>query len=153
MALQLSRANYPLNNEGQHVAPQPVIRVDGSGNAIPDAGGTAVGASSGSVANATASATLPAVAGKTNYIAGLEISGSGATAASVVTATITGLLGGTQSLTVPVVAGATLGNGLISIKFSPPFPGSAVNTAIVVSCPALGAGNTNNVVNVRGFVI
>ncbi len=110
-----------------------------------------IGATSGNVANAVASATLAAAAGKTTYITGFDITGAGATAGAVVVATVTGLKGGTQSFVVTVATGATVGNPPVNGNFNPGFPASAVNTAIVVSCPALGAGNTNNVVNVRGF--
>jgi hypothetical protein len=127
-----------------------VVVVDAAGNEIA-AGGTAVSASSGNVANASAVATLAAVAAKTNYITGLTITAAGATAAGVVTATITGLLGGTLSYTFAVPAGATLGATPLVLNFIPPHPASAVNTAIVATLPALGAGNTNAVVNVRGI--
>ena len=116
------------------------------------AGAATVTASSGNVANASAVATLPAVAAKTNNLSGLLISGAGATAASVVTATVTGLLGGTMSITVPVPAGAAVGITPIYLDFNPPLPASAVNTAIVVTLPALGAGNTNASVSAWGYV-
>lgn len=108
-------------------------------------------ASSGNVAAATATATIPAVAGKTTYLSGIIITGAGATAASVVNPTITGLAGGTMTLTLPVVAGATLGNAPIFIDFDPDMPSSAVNTAITLTCPSLGAGNTNNTVTIWGY--
>lgn len=156
MAYQQVRANFPKNGDGNVREPGFCQLVDALGNlTTPDSGlipqgGVGVSASSGNVANAIAAATLAASAGVTNYISGFEISGSGATAASVVTVTVTGLLGGTQSYTLAVVAGAALGNPMLAVQFAPPFPASAVNTAITVSCPALGAGNTNNVANVRG---
>lgn len=116
-------------------------------------GATPVTASSGNVANATAAAALPAVAGKTNYITGFQIVGAGATAAAVVDVTVTGLLGGTATYTGIAVAGATLANPQLLIRFPMPVPASAVNTAITVSCPALGAGNTKNTANIQGFVM
>jgi hypothetical protein len=127
-----------------------VMLVDSAGGEIP-AGGTAIAASSGNVANASAAASLAAVAAKTNFITGLEITFAGATAASVVVATLTGLLGGTQSFVVAVPAGVTVGGNSVCIKFDPPHPASAVNTAITATLPALGAGNTNACVNVRGI--
>ena len=116
-------------------------------------GATAVSSSSGNVANASAAATLPAVAAKTNYLSGLILTGAGATAASVVTATVTGLLGGTMSITVAVPAGATASIVPVSLAFNPPLPASAVNTAIVVTLPALGAGNTNASASAWGYVV
>lgn len=114
--------------------------------------GTQLAASSGNVANAAAVATLPAVAGKTNYLSGINLNGSGATAASVVEATITGLSGGTLVVTVAVPAGVTAALTPVNITFNPPLPASAPDTAIVVTLPALGAGNTNAVANAWGNV-
>jgi hypothetical protein len=107
--------------------------------------------SSGNVANAAATATIPAVAAKTCYIAGFEATGAGATAAGVVNLTITGLLGGTATYTVSVPAGATAGLLPLDVIFTPPLIASAANTAIVVSMQALGAGNTNAAVVAHGF--
>lgn len=115
-------------------------------------GATQVAASSGNVAAASAVATLPAVAGKTNYLSGVQIMGAGATAASVVQATITGLLGGTLTIPVAVPAGANVGVQPIALSFYPPLPASAPNTAITVTVPSLGAGNTNAVANAQGYV-
>lgn len=117
------------------------------------AGATATQASSGNVANASAAATLTGVAAKTMYLSGIMITGGGATAAALVNATITGLLGGTATLTVGAVAGATLANTPILIDFSPALPASAVNTSIVLTVPALGAGNTNSAVTAYGYVL
>jgi hypothetical protein len=49
------------------------------------------------------------------------------------------------------VAGATLKNEDVIVTFDPPLPASADNTAIVVTLPALGAGNTNATANAWGF--
>jgi hypothetical protein len=107
--------------------------------------------SSGNVANATASATIPAVAARTCYISGFEVTGAGATVGGVVSLTITGLLGGTATYSVDAPTGATVGLTPLVIEFNPPLPASAANTAIVVSLPALGAGNTNAAVVAHGF--
>lgn len=112
---------------------------------------TAVTAGSGNVANASAVATIPAVAGKTVYITGFDIDSTGATAAAVVSPTMAGVISGTRTYTYATVAGATAANPTMSKRFNPPIPASAVNTAIVVTCPALGAGNTNATVNAYGF--
>lgn len=134
---------------------------DLSGNAAPlpafpgqvPVGATAVNNSSGNIANNTAAATLPAVAGKTNYVTGIEVTGAGATAAAVVVATLAGLLGGTASYIITAPAGATVAILPLVVIFDPPMPASAVNTAITLSVPALGAGNTNVAANIHGFVI
>lgn len=107
--------------------------------------------SSGNVANAAAVATLAAAAGLTTYISGFTVTGLGATAAGVVALTVAGLQGGTLTYNVPVPAGATVGLTPLSVVFNPPLPASAVNTAIVVTLPALGAGNTNAAVVATGY--
>lgn len=110
-------------------------------------------------ANGAAQTNAPAfaaVAGKTNYLAGFDVNGSGATGASVILVTITGLLGGTIVYALPVVAGVAAPvnpNGGLSIRFPYPIPASAVNTAITVSCPTFGSGNTAASVNMYGFYI
>lgn len=113
---------------------------------------TPINASSGNVAAASAVATLAAAAGKTTYIAGLSVTGAGATAASVVSLTLTGLIGGTMTFNVPVPAGVSVALGEpINLQFNPPLPASAVNTAIVATLPSLGAGNANAAVNAWGY--
>jgi len=108
-------------------------------------------ASSGNVAAAAATATLAAVVGKTTYITGFSITGAGATAASVINPTVTGVLGGTQTYTIAIPAGATLGVTPLVVAFDPALPANAVNTAIVVSAPSFGAGNTNATVSAWGY--
>jgi hypothetical protein len=108
-------------------------------------------AGSGNVANASAAATLTGTATTTVYISGFEVTGAGATAASVATVTVAGLLGGTRSYTYTFPAGATVACTPLLVQFNPPLPASAVNTAIVVTCPASGAGGTNNTVVAHGF--
>lgn len=127
-----------------------MMLVDGTGSELP-AGGTAVAGTSGNVANASAAAALTAVAAKTNYVSAVELTFAGATAASVVVATLTGLLGGAQSFILAVPAGVTVGGTPLLLKFHPPHPASAVNTAITATIPALGAGNTNACANIRGI--
>lgn len=126
------------------------VRVGLGTNGYP-IGATAVQSSSGNVANASAVATLAAAVGKTTYITGFQVTSGGATAASLKSVTITGLLGGTATYTIGVVAGAAAPNAHLVVTFTPPIPGSATNTAIVVTVPALGAGNTNATVTAHGF--
>lgn len=110
-------------------------------------------ASSGNVAAAVATATLAAVVGKTMYITGFEITSSGATLGAVVAPTVTGVLGGTLTYIYTAVAGVLLGNPPLMVTFNPPLQASAVATAIVVSCPSLGAGNTNATVVAHGYAV
>lgn len=107
--------------------------------------------SSGNVANASAVATLAAAAGRMNYATGLEITFSGATAASVVIATLTGALGGTMSFIIAVPAGVAVGGVPLTVEFNRPIQASALNIAMTLTLPALGAGNTNACVNLHGF--
>jgi hypothetical protein len=136
-----------------HVVPAVVSLFSPYPTAADGSDATPVTATSGNVANATGSATIAAVAGKTAYITGFDIIGTGATAAAVVAPTMTGVISGTKTYVYAAVAGATTRNADLSLRFNPPIPASAVNTAIAVSCPALGAGATNLTVTAYGFYI
>lgn len=115
-------------------------------------GATAITASSGNVAAATATATLAGTSSKTTYISGFSVVGSGATVGAVVIITITNLIGSvTFSYPLAAIAGAVLMNTPLIVNFTIPIPANATNTSIVVSCPSLGTGNTNNVVNAYGY--
>lgn len=114
-------------------------------------GATALIAGSGNVTNASAAATLTGTATTSVYITGFEVTGSGSTAGLPVTVTVAGLLGGTRSYTYSFVAGVLVANVPLVVTFYPALPASAINTAIVVTCPAGGAGNTNNTVVAHGF--
>lgn len=127
-----------------------VIALAGAG--MP-AGATPVNAASGNVAAASAVATMPAVAGKTNYVIGFEITAGGATAAALVLATLTGLLGGTMTYVFAAPAGAAVGATPLIVQFQRPIPASAVNTAITLTLPSLGVGNTNAAVAIHGFTL
>jgi hypothetical protein len=113
--------------------------------------GTDITASSGNQANAGAVATLPGVAAKTTFITGFEITASGSTVGLDVVVTVVGVITGTMTyiFTFPIGV-AVPGNPLI-VEFSRPIPASGVNTAIVVTLPAGGAGNTNAAVSAHGF--
>jgi hypothetical protein len=125
---------------------------------VTDAGGetsaqTPLTASSGVVSNAIATASLGAAAAETTFITGLQFTASGATAASVVTATLTGLAGGVSPLDyiIAVPAGVDAAVTPLMISFNPPLAASAVDTAITLSVPALGSGNTAAVATLFGF--
>lgn len=133
-----------------------VRQLDSSGAAVVPgapypANATPIIAGSGVVAAAAAVATLDSDAAKTTYIAGLLIAGGGATAAALVDVTIAGLLAGTVTFVHGAVAGVTAKNPDVFLRFDPPLPASALGTAIVVTCPSLGAGNTKNSVTAWGF--
>lgn len=134
----LGRPQTPLSVAGPNPLPFP-------------AGAVAQANSSGNVANAAAVATLPAVAGQTEYISGFELTAAGATAALAVTATVAGLKGGTLSYTFVFPTGATVGALPLTVEFDPPLPASAPNTAITVTLPASGAGGTNATASAHGY--
>jgi hypothetical protein len=113
-------------------------------------GATPLEDASGNKANASAVATLAAATGKTTYISGFSVTGSGATTALPVTVTV---VGPTTTLiyTYTFIAGVLLANQPLLINFTIPIPAAATNTAIVVTCPASGTGGTNNTVTAYGF--
>lgn len=108
-------------------------------------------AQTSSGAAAALTATLAAVSGRRTFLAGFYVDGLGATGASIIDVTITGLLGGTITRKVNVVAGATTTITPLAVEFARPIPASADNTAIVVNVPSFGAGNTQALVGVHGF--
>lgn len=106
---------------------------------------------SANVAASAAVATLPGVQGKTTFICGAQFTGSGATTALVVNATISGVISGTMNYTYVATAGVLLVDQPIAVSFFPCIPASGLNTAIVVTLPSLGAGNTNAAVSAQGY--
>lgn len=118
---------------------------------VPYLGATAITAGSGNVANASAAATMAATASVTNYIAGFSVTGAGATAGVPVIVTVAGIMQATRSFIYTFATGATVGNEPLNVIFDPPIPATAANTAITVTCPAGGAGNTHNAVVAWGF--
>lgn len=112
---------------------------------------TPVANASANQSDAQAQAALPAVANKTNYITSAQIMFTGATAAGTVLATLAGILGGTMSIPIGVPAGVNAQGTPVLLEFDPPLPANAVNTAITLTLPALGAGNVNAAVSLQGF--
>lgn len=116
---------------------------------VPD--GDTLSAHSGNVANASAAATLANAAGKTTFLTGFVVTAGGATAGAIVNGTVTGLAGGTMTFSFAFPTGATVGATPMVVTLPRPAPASAANTAIVVTLPAGGAGNTNAAVSAFGF--
>ena len=85
------------------------------------------------------------------YLTGFEATAGGATVGACVNLTITGLLGGTATYTVCAPTGVTVMGTPLVVPFIPKLSSSAINTAIVVSMPGLGAGNTNATVVAHGY--
>lgn len=104
-------------------------------------------------ANTPLASTLPAVPGKTNFVSGIEITSTGATAGGVVQATISGVIGGPIPYVFAVPAGATLGAQPLVIEFNPPLPATGPNVAVALNVPAVGAGATNTTACIHGYVL
>lgn len=104
------------------------------------------------VAAASTTATITAVAGRMAFINGFIVNGLGATAGSVIAITVTGVQGGTQTYQYNVIAGATTINPVFQINFPMPVAASGYATNIVVNVPSFGAGNTNSNVTAYGYV-
>jgi hypothetical protein len=103
----------------------------------------------------TNTATLPATAGRTQYLEGFDVTGGGATAASIIEISVTGLAGGTIKFETNILAGATgpmNAQGGFSVRFPEPLPATGQNVAIAVAVPSFGAGNTNASVVAYGFL-
>ena len=115
---------------------------------------TAEAFTSGTVANATATATAPAVVGKTWFTTRILLTGSGPTTASALDLTVTGAQNGTLHFTVTPLAGillAAFANGIESIVFDEAIAASGQNVAVSAILPALGSGSTNATVTLVGF--
>lgn len=97
-------------------------------------------------------ATLAASVGQNTYLLGFQISGGGATGASVIACTVTGLKGGTITIDVAIPGAATTQVGPVAPPIEWPLISSAQNTAIAVSCPSFGSGNTTAAVAAEGYV-
>jgi hypothetical protein len=117
------------------------------------AGSTALTSASGNKANANAVATLTPSATTTAYLAGFELTASGATAGLPVVVTVTGILGGTLSYIFTFPAGVLVPATPLTVEFNPPLPASAINTPIVVTLPAGGSGNTNAAAVAHGYQV
>lgn len=113
--------------------------------------GVQITATSGNVAAGVAAASLAAATGKVTYICGFSITSAGSTGAAVVSPTVSGIVTGTMTFTYSSVAGATLANAPLVVPFRDCISAATPNTAIVVSMPSLGAGNTNTTVNAWGY--
>lgn len=106
---------------------------------------------SASVAAAAMTPTLAAPgAGLFNYVTGLAITGGGATAGSIINATLTGLAGGTKTYSLAIPTGAILGVQLI-IEFDAPLKAAGANSAVTLNVPSFGAGNTNASATLEGY--
>lgn len=110
-------------------------------------------AQTASGANAAQVASITAGAGLFAFLTSLRINGLGATAASVVTATLTGVQGGTLSYPVSVPAGVTVPITPVTDTFGTRgIQSAAAGGTISLNLPAFGAGNTLELAEVSGYV-
>lgn len=128
--------------------------VDYEGGGEYPSGAVALINGSAIVANAAAVATLTPAGGKTAHILGFQITGTGSTAALAVSVTVTGLLGGvTLSYTYVFEIGALVPNKALIVPFMKALPASGIDTPIVVTCAAGGAGNLRNSAAAQGYYV
>lgn len=120
--------------------------------AVSEAIGNPLNASSTGAA-AALTATLTGAAGKFTYITGFEITGGGATAASIILVTVTGVQGGTQNYYIVIPAGVNVSITPLIIHFPAPLKASTLGANIVVNVPSFGAGNTSAAVAAHGYTI
>ena len=107
--------------------------------------------SSGNVAAASAVATLPAPTTGSWIVTGIEVTFAGATGAANAIGTITGLSGGTVSFIVTAPAGATVAGTPIKWDWPNGLRGIP-KTAVVLTLPTLGAGNTHACATIHGVM-
>lgn len=122
---------------------EPRVTVDqGIGTAVSASGSQAA------AANAAAVATLPAVAGKTNYLTGLVLAVGSAAAAVNLVCTVTGVVGGPWSM---VLVGGTVTGDQIFMPFVQPVPASGAGVAITATIPASGVSGPPIAAVVTGY--
>ena len=94
--------------------------------------------------------SLAAASNVTNYVAGITVTGGGATSASAQTITLSD---GTTTLNfmLEIPAGAGLNGQIISVPFNPPLPAHAANTAWTLTVPSFGTGNLSASANIWGY--
>lgn len=105
----------------------------------------------GSAAAASQTVTIPALAHQFSYCAGFQVDGLGATSGSTIQVTLgDGTWTLTYELIIPTGATTSLANRL-SEKFPHPLRSTSVNTAITLTVPSFGSGNTSAVCGIWGF--
>lgn len=109
-------------------------------------------ANSASAVAASCTASIGAVTNQSIFLCGIYINGTGATGASVVTATLTGLTVGTLNIQIPVpaAAGGVVPGLPIVINFPVPMVG-VNNSAVALAVPSFGAGSTGQSCMLWGF--
>ena len=104
-----------------------------------------------SVAAASCAASLTGVAGSYTYVTGFQCTAAGATAALDVTATLAGVVTGTNNYTFVFPAGATVAATPLVVAFPVPVRSSALAGTITLTLPSGGTGNTNSTCSIQGY--
>lgn len=119
-----------------------------TGGSVPSAPPAVVSATG---ANATTTATLPAIAGRTNFLNEVIVQGLGATAGGNATVTISNVVGGPYTVNIAVPTGVGVPLSVPPITFSPPLQATGPNITISAALSAFGAGNTNESITAIGY--
>lgn len=106
---------------------------------------------SATAAAANCVVTLPAVAGRTNFVEGFTVTGTGATAAAIVNTTLSGLAVSNCVYITAFPAGVNTAITTLDIRFPTPLPASAANAAITLNVPSAGSGNSAVAATIYGF--
>lgn len=140
-------------NGGSDGANARDLRTDPSGHLVVGLTlpGTPITATSGNIVNNVAVATLAGTSGKTTYITGFQCTSSGATAGLVGDIAVANTISGSLFYVVAFPASTTTLATPIIVDFGHGVPASAANTAITVTMPAAGSGNTDEVCNAEGY--
>ncbi len=122
--------------------------------APPGQGARADASQNASGAASTLTLTMPAVSGKINYVTGITVDGNGATASTLIAASLSNVVTGTLRFPALIPAGAAvpLGAFRINIDFDTPIPATQPNQSVVLSVPSFGTGNTLATAQLRGYV-
>ena len=150
LAMLIAADPIALKVQGPDTIAGNPLQVQQIGPSGPLSTQTPVSASNVGAASAI-TATLTASAGKTTYLTGFTITGSGASAGSIVVATVTGVIGAPLSYDLIIPAGVSGLVVSVNVQFSYPVAATGTNVAIVVNVPSFGAGNTNAAVVATGF--
>lgn len=108
--------------------------------------------SSGNVAAAAAVATLTPSGDRVAHLGSFQARALGATAGLFTLITITGVEGGTVSIPFYFPTGVTVEAAPLTVIFPVPLRGAGPGTAIVVTLPSGGAGNTNAAISAQGYM-
>ena len=147
-----SRLSFILD-ELQRITAAFSALVNTSYNSDFPVGATPFAVSSGLKANAQAQVIIPPVVGKTFYLTGFEVTGSGATAGLPVTVTVQDLLGGTLLYSYCAAVGALVSNQPLIVQYNQPLPARLPNQSVTITCPALGTANTQNMIAAHGYYL